>query len=264
MPSSNELIGKLLGKLDPGLATKVGGIIAENPQLLQTLLELYQAYLQMRTQVEVPNVIAPVIVPSPSELPDDFDEPAVPEPALPLYPVELQAQPNPPSTAIGYPTSHTVALVRAKDADQAGGQLYPESALQEITKGISAAGLRAKLWFDGTSVGPDGKRHEHADTAALGLLWKPKHHFRSAFGEFSVSVDEKSITEANMQVMQVVEGDPGWMGIGVTAWRYTYGYTLQVQGNGTLDNGESFEYWQTVELPTGEVLESNHLTIKLN
>lgn len=189
-------------------------------------------------------------------LPDDKIDIGTKPPVLPTPPQELgytsaklvvkMAQFNREL----FPGMYDVNAGRNKDG------LYKRDEISAALSGNGAFNRRTKIWFDTTPFKGANPVLE-AEGAADGILWQPVYNIQGPNGLSVVRDGGPDLIPPDDGRVQLVEG-PGTAHVGVTNWRVTNGFGLQI--NVGEDEGD-YRVW--VDYPQLG-LRTNDITFKVS
>lgn len=213
--------------------------VLNNPALLEMLLKaaipLLQDFLMKQAQ-------GPTRPPLPVPVPDGSgiveDDKILPPPAVDKGPMPVKFK-------LGF------KMAQKKGADHP----YSGEEFRSAVSGENPFNTESKIWFDSTPFQEDGSSVQEAEGAALGLLWKVRYEFTDPTGTAVVS--DAGVGPEGLHVQN--EANSSKVGIGITNWRSTKSYGVQVKPYGEGEHSvKAF-----LSLPDGSELESNTLTFRV-
>lgn len=142
-----------------------------------------------------------------------------------------------------------------KMAQRKGNDLYSAEEIRSAVSGENPFNVESKIWFDCTPFTDDGSPILEAEGAALDLLWKVRYEFVDGTG--TATVEDGGVAQDGQHAQKEVNSSK--VGIGITNWRSTKSYGVQVKpfGEGPL-TVQAF-----LVLPDGSELASNSLALRV-
>jgi hypothetical protein len=230
-----------------GVVTGIGGAILNDPQIRQTLLNVFLGWITglLHPKAKAPVVPATKPVLAPVQISQEYPDDIIPNPkpvGRSVVSVELK---------LGRAQYNKERFPEQYTEDNPFG-LYSGADLRAIQDGSKNLNWGSKLWLDLTARDQNKAELLRPDILTLGLAFRTEHHCGDAFIK-GHGPGADGGPQAGYET-----NDTDAIGNGEAAWISSLGFLHQMKAFAGADNGE-FECWGSV----GGV-ESNRFTIRVS